>query len=218
MIERRCLFANRQDLAEGLSADVADELRRAIAAKGRATLAVSGGTTPQMFFERLSHQNLNWPRVTITLVDEREVPESHPRSNAAAVQNHLMQNHAAGATFIGLYQNPAAAHVPPFDVVVLGMGNDGHTASFFPGGDTLAKALDRDGSEKIISLNAPAAWEPRRTFTLPVLLEATLLCLHIEGPAKQDVLTAALAEGPESAMPIRAVLRAKTPLSLYWCP
>lgn len=217
MIERRCLFKSRQELADGLARDVSDELRRAISAKGKATLAVSGGSTPGLFFASLSKQVLNWDRVTITLVDERQVPSDHPRSNAKTVTANLMHNEAAAATFVALFENPAAADVPPFDVVVLGMGLDGHTASFFPTGDTLAEAIDPATERKIIPLNAVAAGEPRLTFTLPVLLGANLLCLHIEGKDKAAVLSAAMEEGPASDLPIRAVIRAKTPLSLYWC-
>ncbi len=217
MIERRCLFKSREELAASLAQDVADELRRSLAAKGKATLAVSGGSTPAAFFTNLSTQVLNWARVTITLVDERQVPFDHARSNAKTVLATLMQNEAAAATFVPLFENPSAVDVPPFNVVVLGMGNDGHTASFFPGGDTLATALDPNTDQKIIAIEAEAAGEPRLTFTLPTLLAANLLCLHIEGKEKAAVLSTAMEDGPEFDLPIRAVIRAKTPLSLYWC-
>ena len=98
------------------------------------------------------------------------------------------------------------------------MGGDGHTASFFPGGDNLGEALNPKTGKRIVQMSAPAADEPRLTFTLPALLDASLLCLHIEGQEKRDVLNQALAEGPVEAMPIRAVLRSKKPLTLYWCP
>lgn len=132
MIEAERIFEAREALAETLARDVADELARAIEAKGRATLAVSGGTTPKLFFEKLSVIDIPWSRVSVTLVDERQVPESSERSNARLVRQHLLQNKAAAARFVPLVDNPDAENIPAFDVAVLGMGNDGHTASFFP--------------------------------------------------------------------------------------
>lgn len=218
MIEAERIFEAREALAEGLARDVADELARAIEAKGRATLAVSGGTTPKLFFEKLSMIDIPWSRVSVTLVDERQVPESSERSNARLVRAHLLQNRAAAARFVPLVDNPDAAKQPAFDVAVLGMGNDGHTASFFPGGDTLSEAIDAETPKRLIAISAPGAGEPRLTFTLPVLESAGRLALHIEGAEKKQVLAKALAAGPEEDMPVRAVLRSAAPVTLYWCP
>ena len=218
MIEAERIFEAREALAETLARDVADELSRAIEAKGRATLAVSGGTTPRLFFEKLSMIDIPWSRVAVTLVDERQVPETSERSNARLVRQHLLQNRAAAARFVPLVDNPDAEKMPAFDVAVLGMGNDGHTASFFPGGDTLAEAIDAETSKRLIAITAPGAGEPRLTFTLPVLEQAGRLALHIEGTEKKQVLKKALAEGPEEDMPVRAVLRGAAPVTLYWCP
>ncbi len=218
MIEAERIFEARETLAETLARDVADELTRAIEAKGKATLAVSGGSTPKLFFEKLSEIDIPWSRVSVTLVDERQVPETSERSNARLVRQHLLQNRAAAAKFIPLVGNPDAAKVPAFDVAILGMGSDGHTASFFPGGDRLAEALDADSGKRLIEINAPGAGEPRLTFTLPMLEQAGRLALHIEGAEKQQVLKQALAAGPEEDMPVRAVLRGAAPVTLYWCP
>jgi len=218
LIEAERIFAAREALAESLARDVADELARAIQAKGRATLAVSGGTTPRLFFEKLSVIDIPWSRVSVTLVDERQVPETSERSNARLVRAHLLQNKAAAARFVPLVDNPEAEKIPAFDVAVLGMGNDGHTASFFPGGDTLAEAIDTETQKRLIAITAPGAGEPRLTFTLPVLEQAGRLALHIEGAEKKQVLKQALAEGPQEDMPVRAVLRGAAPVTLYWCP
>ena len=218
MIEAERIFEAREALAASLARDVADELSRAIEAKGRATLAVSGGTTPKLFFEKLSVIDIPWSRVSVTLVDERQVPESSERSNARLVRQHLLQNKAAAARFVPLVGNPDAENIPAFDVAVLGMGNDGHTASFFPGGDTLAEAIDAETRKRLIAITAPGAGEPRLTFTLPVLAQAGRLALHIEGAEKKQVLKQALAEGPQEDMPVRAVLRGPAPVTLYWCP
>ncbi len=218
MIEAERIFEAREDLAQSLAQDVADELWRAIEAKGKATLAVSGGTTPKLFFDKLSRMDLPWQRVTVTLVDERQVPETSDRSNARLVRNTLLRNKAAAAVFIPLTGGEAAERLPPFDVAILGMGNDGHTASFFPGADRLAEALDSGTQSKLVAITAPGAGEPRITFTLPVLEQSGRLKLHIEGAEKKSVLAEALADGPEEAMPVRAILRSATPVTLYWSP
>ena len=218
MIEAERIFETREELAGELAAEVAEELTRAIAAKGKATLAVSGGTTPKLFFEKLSNADIPWHRVTVTLVDERQVPESSERSNARLVRQTLLQNKAAIAHFVPLFDNPGAANAGPFDVAILGMGSDGHTASYFPHGSNLATALDPGTAEPIVEIEAPGAGEARVTFTLPMLLGAGRLTLHIEGEEKQKVLDKALADGAVEDMPVRAVLRSAAPVTLYWCP
>ena len=218
MIAKERLFESRGSLSSALATDVANALQHHVRAKGSSCLAVSGGSTPKLFFETLSRFDVPWSRITVTLVDERQVPETNPRSNAKLVRENLLQNSAVGAEFVPLFENPDAENIGTLDVVVLGMGSDGHTASFFPGGDYLSEALDLKSGKRIVTMSAPAADEPRLTFTLPALLDASLLCLHIEGQEKRDVLNQALAEGPVEAMPVRAVLRSKKPLTLYWCP
>jgi 6-phosphogluconolactonase len=218
MIAKERVFESRGSLSSALATDVANALQHHLRVKGSACLAVSGGSTPKLFFETLSRFDVPWSRITVTLVDERQVPETNPRSNAKLVRENLLQNSAAGAEFVPLFENPDAENIGTLDIVVLGMGSDGHTASFFPGGDNLGEALSPKTGKRIVKMSAPAADEPRLTFTLPALLDASLLCLHIEGQEKRDVLNQALAEGPVEAMPVRAVLRSKKPLTLYWCP
>ncbi len=218
MIVAERTFAGWKELALALAADVAHVLGRCVTEKGWAVLAVSGGRTPQLFLEELSQANIPWAQVTVTLVDERQVSESSERSNARLVRSSLIQNKAAAARFVPLFNNPEAAQFGRFDAVVLGMGADGHTASFFPGGDSLAEALDPKTPRRVVEINAPAADERRLTFTLPVLLSSGFIALHIEGEEKRAVLNAALENGPTEHMPIRALLRAEVPVTLYWCP
>jgi 6-phosphogluconolactonase len=218
MIAKERHFESRGALASALAADVAARLSREAARNGSAVLAVSGGTTPRLFFETLSRIDIPWSRVTITLVDDRQVEETSERSNARLVREHLIQNRARNANFVPLHGNPEASQVGRFDVAILGMGNDGHTASFFPGGDHLATALDPDTKERIVEMKAKTAPEPRVTFTLPDIIDADMICLHLEGQEKRDTLGRALEAGPIEEMPIRAVLRAKKPVTLYWCP
>lgn len=225
-------FANAAELARNLADKVAASLSTAIAKKGTAEIAVSGGSTPKAFFQELSTRDLDWTKVTITLVDERFVPADNPRSNHLLVISNLLQNKAKAAKFQPLYQSAAtveeaaklstAATAPignPFDVVILGMGGDGHTASFFPGGSNLAVALDPKTPRGIITMDADGAGEPRLTFTFSSLQDAGLLVLHIEGDGKKDVLAKAEGAGDEAEMPIRAILRrAATPVDIYWAP
>jgi 6-phosphogluconolactonase len=224
MISTRNIFANPADLAVSLANDVASCLRAAIAEKGVAVLAVSGGTTPQKFFEALSQAKLDWAKVSVTLVDERQVDETSSRSNARLVKQRLMQNEAAKASFVPLYRDNAAdkrSDTVPFelfDIAILGMGNDGHTASFFPGGDELEEALDPLSIVAALPMNAPSAGEPRITYTLQFLLKSLCLILHIQGQDKWATLEKALAGNDVLTMPVRAVLQSATPVQLYWCP
>lgn len=224
-------FADKQQLADALADAVAADLKAGVAARGIAALAVSGGSTPARFFAALSQRDdVAWDKVAVTLVDERWVDETSERSNARLVRANLLQGRAALATFVPLYQggdhpdaaglartNAALAKVPVFDAAILGMGNDGHTASFFPGGDTLSEALTVEGP--VIAINAPGAGEPRVTLTLRRLLAAKALYVHIEGDEKVKTLEKALGDGPVEDMPVRAILReTKTPLTIFWCP
>jgi len=210
-------FADDEALANRLALYVAASLRQEIAAKGRAILAVSGGTTPKKFFAHLSKQKLNWSQVTITLVDERQVDETSPRSNAKLVKAMLMQNEASLANFVPLFENPTASSIADFDVVILGMGNDGHTASFFPGGDTLAEALS-DSAPPLLAISAPDSGEPRITWSLPKILAAKEILMHIQGADKWATLEKALSDGDVMDMPVRSVLRSPKPIEIYWCP
>jgi len=225
-------FADKQALAHALAGAVANNLRSGIKEHGAACLAVSGGSTPVRFFAALSKINdVEWQNVIITLVDERWVDIKSPRSNAALVAAHLLEGPASAARFVPLFgggETPTRERIAevnfrlqklphPFAAVILGMGNDGHTASFFPGGDTLDAALNEPGPA--LAINAPGAGEARITLSLPFLLDTKALYLHIEGAQKAKTLSDALGGGEIAQMPVRALLRQdEKPLDVYWSP
>lgn len=225
-------YATRDQLAEALAAGVSAKLAGGIATRGHASLAVSGGSTPMRFFEVLSKAGLDWSSVMVLLVDERLVPPDHERANAGLVRRHLMQNRAAEARFVPYVVD---GHTPAecarlsqaafeqdghrLDACILGMGTDGHTASFFPGGDRLAEALDPEGDDKVLPIFAEGAGEPRLTLTLPPILDARFVALHIEGAEKRTTLETALGGTDVDAMPVRAVLhQTATPVHVFWAP
>lgn len=220
-------FPSRAELAQALADTIAGKLAGAIAKRGAGFIAVSGGSTPGLLFAELSKADIDWSKVVVTLIDERLVPPDQPRSNAKLVADLLLQGPAAAATFVPLYQGTddgekaaslaktALGKLPwPLDVAVLGMGGDGHTASFFPDAPNLGGLLSADASELVLPVVASSAGEHRLTLTLGKIVEAGFLALHIEGPDKRQVLDRAL--GGEK-LPIRAAMEASPrPVEIYW--
>lgn len=215
-----------------LAQTIADELRAAIAERGEASLAVSGGRSPIVLFEQLRAQVLDWSRVKVTLVDERCVPHDHADSNTALVRQHLLQDAAAAASFVPLFDALPAdlndAVLPrlvndanqrlsalsfPLDVVVLGMGEDGHTASLFPAAPGLDNALASPGP--IAWVRPATAPHARLTLTLPVLLMARHVHLPLSGEAKLTVYQAA-SKGANPALPISLLLNSPACAVQVW--
>jgi 6-phosphogluconolactonase len=212
-------FSDREALAETLADRVAETLSAAIERRGAGFLAVSGGTTPGRFFAALSSRPIAWDKVTVTLVDERFVPPSSPRSNAALVADTLLRNAASAARFAPLYH--AADSAADAAIAVLGMGTDGHTASFFPDADTLPDLLDPHNARIVLPVEAASAGEPRLTLSMPRLTGAGFLALHIEGAEKRAVFEAAMqaAIQGDDRKPIRAVIEASPrPVNVFWAP
>ena len=222
-------------LAVALARSVATDLREAIARRGAARLALSGGSTPLRFLQALSREALDWPRVWVLPVDERWLPSVHKRSNERLLREHLLRNAAVGARVLPLFRPVAtperalqsvltqvALQALPLDVAVLGMGEDGHIASLFPDLGLHDKSrrdigLQPKGRAPLMAVRSAAAPEPRMTLTLSAIYTAPSLYLHIEGDAKRRVLDAAIAD-PRCRLPIRAfVAQAPVPPKVFWC-
>jgi len=219
-------FVEAAQLDDELARHIAEKLADDIERTGAASLAVSGGSTPKGLFNRLSSYDIDWSRVTVTLVDERWVEPDSEDSNEKLVRENLLQNRASEATFIGLKtahslgeaglqetQSNFAGIPKPVSVVVLGMGGDGHTASWFPQASNLQQMLDPDGSEEVAITEPVTAPHQRITLTLPAVLNSGELIVHIVGAQKRAVLERA----PQEGLPIAAVLeQSTTPATIWW--
>lgn len=216
-----------QALAESLAADVAGWLRNGIDERGSATLVVSGGSTPAPFFKALSLHEIQWAEVTVTLADERWVAADDKLSNEKLVKETLLVNAASSAQFLSVYNGAKTPEEGwqrcddslrslqnPYDVVVLGMGGDGHTASLFPDTAGLTEASNLGTDKLCWPMHPSHISEARMTLTLAALLDCRQLVLHITGEDKRKVFERA-AEGEK--LPIASVIEAaKSRLQLYW--
>lgn len=206
-------------LANKIAGELADFLRR----EDRASLCVPGGTTPGPMFDTLSGVDIDWSKIAVFLNDERWVPETSPRSNTRLLRERLLTGRAAAARFLPLradtetpeeaLEGLAAAIEPhlPISVLLLGMGDDMHTASLFPGADRLEEAL-ADTAPLLMALRSDAAGEPRITLTAPALKGALAIHVLITGAAKREALERAQGLTPSEA-PIKALLANAT---VHW--
>ena len=225
-------FPDCEALAAALAGEIKVDLEEAIAARGAASLVLSGGKTPARLFKQLHDENVDWTRTWVTLADERWVETTSEESNERLVRESLLTGPAAAAHFVGL-KNPAPTpeagadwatraltRVPhPFDVVVLGMGEDGHTASLFPGSMALARGLDPAAPPACIAVNALVAPHARVSLNLAALLDSRRIVLHIEGDTKWAVYHRARTPGTPAELPVRAILQQKeVPVDVYWAP
>ena len=223
-------FATSDVLARQLADAVGRALLRRVDEKGRACLAVSGGRTPAAFLRELSGRDLPWSKILVTLVDERWVDEDHAASNAALVREYLLRDKARSAYFLPL-KNRAATPAAGFmecenrlheqivrlDVAVLGMGEDGHTASWFPGSAALDGCLDEAASAWCCPVMDAGGEFNRMTLSWAMLSQCQRLFLHFEGAAKWQVYQQALADVHNwRDMPVRRLLdNNPVPLAVY---
>lgn len=224
------IFESTDALNIDFSSKIVNILSEGIAKNGRASLVVSGGRTPKPLFHILSNSNLDWEKIDISLADERWVEQSDPASNETMVRENLLVNKAAKANFVGLKTqhrdaNDAVAQCTenlrqvktPFDVLILGMGEDGHTASLFPCSEQIKQGLDLDSQATYIAVKPTTAPNQRMSLTLNALLNSENTFLHLTGESKRTVLADALGGNDELEMPIRAVLN-RSNVQLVWAP
>ena len=222
-------FTDRGRCADALADALAEKLREGIAANGRATLVLSGGSSPIDLFERLALIELDWSRVTVLPSDERWVAPDHADSNEAALRRHLLYGPGNAARLFGLYRQtatPAEARdeldadlstLPrPFDAVVLGMGEDGHTASLFPDAANIEACLASD--DACVVPDRPNDDGPARiSLSLTRLKQSRALFLLFFGEAKRRVYEAACRPGMAREFPVRDVIQQNdVPVDVYW--
>ena len=231
MAEQFHAFASFNQLSQALADRISRDLNAAIGARGLASLVVPGGTTPGSFFDVLHERVVPWEKVTVTLTDERWVAADSERSNERLVRTRLLVG-AECAQFVSLRARRSCARdgtaeidarvseIPrPFDVVLAGMGDDGHTASWIPGADGLEQALDVNGRALVGAIEPPAAsgLDERVTLTLRALLDAQVIYVLLRGEEKRKTYERALAGRDALAMPIRALIfQDRIPVEFFW--
>src|ERR1700693_3168729 len=209
-------YADIDTLSRALALQIAANLGLALGARGLASLVLSGGRSPVRLFEILRTQPLDWGRVCVALADERWVSAEDPASNERLVRDVLLKDHAASARFLGLKNGAPTpdlgavsawetfARVPrPFDAVILGMGDDGHTASLFPGSPNLPSALNASAAAGCVGMWSPVPPQPRLSLNLSALLDSRRVVLLINGEAKSRTLGAGRAPCPGDDLPVQ---------------
>ncbi|MEN9544558.1 MAG: hypothetical protein RLZZ598_1391 [Pseudomonadota bacterium] len=210
--------------AVALAADIATRLQAALARTGSASLVVSGGRSPIAFFHALGAIPLDWARVTITLADERWVDPESEASNEGLLREHLLRGPAAAARLLPLKSAAAAPEAAltergaaladvlrGTDVLVLGMGDDGHTASLFPDAAGIAAALDPAAAPALVAMHPTLAPHARISLNLAALLAARHAVLLISGTGKRDLLERACPPGTLAALSPTAL-----PITALW--
>ncbi|MDD3266171.1 MAG: 6-phosphogluconolactonase [Burkholderiales bacterium] len=217
-------FNDNYTQAESLAQSVSLALTEIIKLQGYATLAVSGGKSPILFLQLLSKKSIEWNKVTITLVDERFTDVKSEDSNENMVRKNLLINNAETAFFTGLVTTRdiigcitnANLQIKSIDVIVLGMGDDGHTASIFPCCNELDHALELDNAvEKYVVTKPISAKYQRIGLSLYGILDSKKIFVSISGLNKLNIITEADAKLTKT-YPISYVLANKKSLDVYW--
>jgi len=219
-------YADTGTCAQALSAALAAAVTEALADKSRATLALSGGRSPEAVLPLLAQAPVAWDKVDVTLIDERCVAPDHADSNAALVRRCFLDKGAQAARFHPLWRGDLSmtdaladadarlAPILPADVAYLGMGPDGHIASLFPKSDA---ADFEDAASAVIQSAAPSAPRERLSLTLRELLEIRSLFLHVTGAEKRQVLEQALVHPPNAAVPVSLLIHARPDVQVFAC-
>tara|TARA_S200000501_G_scaffold372230_1_gene416841 strand:+ start:1709 stop:2419 length:711 start_codon:yes stop_codon:yes gene_type:complete len=222
-------FTERPALEQAMVSSICSIINEAIASQGRASLAFSGGSTPKAMFALLSQADLDWEKIIISLVDERWVDNHHDQSNERMFRENILQNKAANATLVGMktlhndisagvsdYQSKLHTDIPlPFDLVILGMGNDGHTASWFPDAPELPQAMDVNSEQLVVPTRPASQPTDRITLSIVPVMTAKNIFLHITGDEKKQVLEKGI--NNNLSLPIHQTLDILTQkVDIYW--
>ena len=226
-------YDSLDELGDAVAGDIGFIVESAIEARNASLIAVPGGKTAPAVFPKLAAQKLQWKRVTIVPGDERLVPVGDDLSNVREIARCFLPTGARVIPIVSgkvadyrLAGNAADALLQdlpwPPDLVWLGMGEDGHTASIFPGAD-LQDALDAPKARRAVGVMPdplpPEAPVARVTLTRAAILSARTVLITITGAKKREVLEQAIADGQSSKLPIGRVLaEAEQPIDIHWCP
>jgi len=225
-------YSSEYEWINAVAAEMAQVVNQSLQHNSHARIVLSGGSTPAPVYAEFARQMLNWEAVIVGLADERFLPVDNPNSNAYLLQEHLLKR-AEKAQFQPLFlpdrsieecvqaANQQIGHYPPPCLLVLGMGNDGHTSSLFPGSVDLATALNSDQVYAALdATGCPVAgnFPQRITLTAHGLGICQTRLLLLRGPQKREVLEKALASGDVQKFPILAAINAPGQrLRVHWC-
>ena len=185
-------------ILNNLTESIADSLTSSIHLNGRASFVVCGGNSPLQLYKNLSSKNLDWSKVSIFLGDDRLVPADHEDSNNYLIHQHLIKNNASSASFHSLLDRKDSIEgvICPFDVVLLGLGNDGHFASLFPAQLTIPQAFDAEASPAIIvsdqELGSPSY--KRISMNLSLLINTKRCILLVPSSEKRKIVEKAFTD------------------------
>jgi 6-phosphogluconolactonase len=226
------VFPNGEAWADACAVRLTDTLSSALMDRGKAVFAASGGMTPPPIYRRMAEAEVDWSRIVVTLIDERNVPETSPDSNEALLKRTLLTGRAAAARFVPLFYpavtvdraaalaaHALAAEGDKLDAILLGMGEDGHICSMFPGSPALKRLLSPMVLPTVLGVprgrdGAPPSLE-RLTINLPWLMTARRVVLAFTGPARRFVFEREAAGDPRT-QPIAALIAAGVPLDVMW--
>ncbi len=223
-------YDDRDEMADAVAGDIGFIIESALDARGEALIALPGGSTPLPIYQKLAQAKLNWKKVTIVPTDDRLVPLTDDKSNIRAIAQAFL---SVGARVYPITSDIEDYHLAgnsanakladlkfPLDLVWLGMGGDGHTASIFAGPD-LEEALNAPNGRHAVGVMPdplpPEAPVARVTLTRSAILSARTVMITITGEEKKALLEGAIADGQSSKLPIGRVLaEAEQPIDIHW--